>query len=58
MKTDAQARLYDEDSVFNRLFAEDKPPSQPGQGDRLRDIFSGAKTTEKSIAVEDFLPRY
>jgi len=58
MAVDINADDYDEDSVFNRLFAKDKAKPRPNHGDRLEKLFSETKAPEAPINVQDFLPRY
>ena len=58
MMTEQNLRLYDENSVFNKLFKDDKPPSPPTKAERMAAIFEDAMTTETNIQVSDFLPIY
>jgi len=55
-KVDPEA--YDEDCVFNRLFAAETKPRSPTKGERLASIFADATSTEPNIQVSDFLPSY
>jgi len=55
--------IYDEDSVFNQLFAAETKPRRPTQADRMARIFAEALETESptneiDIKVSDFLPRF
>lgn len=50
--------IYDEDSVFNTLFAAEKKPRTPTKAERMAQIFAEANTPEAPISVEDFLPVY
>jgi len=58
MTAEINARLYDEDSVFNRLFAEGKPKVGPSKGERLRTMFADVQTSAETVKVSDFLPSY
>jgi hypothetical protein len=49
---------YDENSVFNRLFANEKKPRKPTQAERMAKIFAQAPREPETISVSDFLPRY
>jgi hypothetical protein len=49
---------YDENSVFNRLFAENKKPRKPTQAERMAKIFAQAPREPETIDVADFLPSY
>ena len=49
---------YDENSVFNRLFADEKKPRKPTQAERMAKIFAQAPREAETINVADFLPNY
>jgi len=58
MTRDSTARLYDEDSVFRRLFEDEEKPEKANKPVGMEQANSDADTTEMPIRVSDFLPRY
>jgi len=58
MTPSADPNIYDEDSVFRKLFAEDKKPRPPTKAERMARIFEDVPIREPVIKVSDFLPRY
>ena len=58
MTPTADPKIYDEDSVFNRLFSQERPPRRPTKAERMARIFADAPSNESAIKVSDFLPDY
>jgi len=58
MTPKADPKTYDEDSVFNRLFAAETKPRGSTKTERMTRIFADATNTEPEIKVSDFLPSY
>lgn len=50
--------IYSEDSVFRKLFSDEKKPRKMTKTERMARVFAEAKSTEPPIKVSDFLPNY
>ena len=50
--------LHSEDSVFRKLFSDEKKPRKITKSERLERVFADAVSTEGPVNVSDFLPRY
>jgi len=51
-------KILDENSVFTRMFSEQKRPRKATPSERLSAIFEQPSAEEAPIKVADFLPRY
>jgi len=49
--------IYDENSVFRKLFADESPAQKASRPNRLEKIFKEAPHQEPPIHVGDFLPQ-
>lgn len=58
MTATTDPKVYDENSVFNRLFAEETREARPSKGERLASIFANVEAQAEPIRVQDFLPSY
>ena len=58
MTPSASPDIHSEDSVFRKLFSEEKKPRKATQAERMERVFAGAMSTEGPINISDFLPRY
>jgi len=58
MTPSASPDIHSEDSVFRRLFSEEKKPRKVTKVERMERVFATAASTEGPIKVSDFLPRY
>lgn len=55
--SDIRPDIYDENSVFKKLFADEKAPQKAPRPNRLKEIFKDAPNQEPPISVGDFLPQ-
>ena len=58
MASDIPADDYDENSVFNRIFAEIKRDPNANAASRLERIFAEVETPAETLNVTDFLPSF
>ena len=58
MENTTQPDLHSEDSVFRKLFGEEKKPQKATQAERTDRVFADTKAPEYSLKVSDFLPSY
>lgn len=54
---DIRPDIYDENSVFKRLFADEKAQQKASRPNRLPTIFKEAPNQEPPLSVGDFLPQ-
>ena len=50
--------IHSEDSVFRKLFSDEKKPRKVTKAERMKRVFADAMSTEGPIKVSDFLPSY
>ena len=50
--------IESEDSVFRRLFSDEKKPRKVTRAERMARVFADAPSNETEINVGDFLPSY
>ena len=50
--------IHSEDSVFRKLFSDEKKPRKVTKAERMERVFADAISTEGPIRVCNFLPRY
>ena len=50
--------IHSEDSVFRKLFSDEKKPRKATKPERIERVFANAASTEGPISVSDFLPSY
>lgn len=58
MTPKANPEIYDENSVFNRLFAEKPQDPKPNPANRIERVFAEVEAPVEVINVADFLPSY
>jgi len=52
------SKLYDENSVFNRLFKDEKSSRRVGPVQTFERLFSGDTAPAEGLRAVDFLPSY
>ena len=50
--------IHSEDSVFRKLFSDEKKPRKVTKTERMERVFADAVSMEGPINISDFLPRY
>ena len=50
--------IHSEDSVFRKLFSNEKKPRKVTKAERMERVFADAVSMEGPINISDFLPRY
>ena len=50
--------IHSEDSVFRKLFSDEKKPRKVTKAERMERVFADPISTEGPIRVCDFLPSY
>lgn len=50
--------IHSEDSVFRKLFSDEKKPRKVTKAERMERVFADAVSMEDPISVSDFLPSY
>lgn len=57
MDRPTRPEIYDENSVFRKLFADEGPAQKASRPNRLETIFKEAPHQEPAIQAGDFLPQ-
>ena len=58
MTPSASPDIHSEDSVFRKLFSDEKKPRKVTKAERMERVFADAVSMEGPIRVCNFLPSY
>jgi len=50
--------IHSEDSVFRKLFSDEKKPRKVTKAERMERVYADAVSMEGPINISDFLPSY